>query len=1271
VADGARNAARGLRYQYLRTLEALMDAAEEPRRGVVAVHVEGLPGSDGTAPDGIDYELTGSGGRVVLAAQVKARVPGSVMGAGEAFSVLAALVEGRDADRYVLLTSAAAGASVGELAVVLGTGLPPGKLRAAIGEVLAGISAGKQQGTLDGLEDEHLARLGRAVVEFDPRSDGEVSESLRSRLRRYRNGARAGLGDQSAGLVIGYLVSEIFRRAGTLGDETVLVSDFRSVALVDGANLARALGRRDWGVVVGPLPVVPDVRRADVLERVQSALPPRGGAGGVPQCTLTGMSGIGKTSLAVGYLLDRADLYDVIFWADAESERALASSYSRIFRYLRGEDAPEPPDPAGLRDAVLTELSCAAGQWLLVLDNCTDERLADSWVPRAGAGHVIMTTINSARPPQGDTRIEVTGMTAVQAAGLLSKRLAPGAQPDGPQMSLLVRLARELEGWPLALELACAYLYGSGLGIDGIPEYLDRLKLASFSDAGSVPRGYPNTLIGAIGLCIEHIRQAADEPGSRDAWASQAALGVLRITAYMFSRQIPVYLVMTVPELDLGEDAFRDITPVVADDPAYPPAKVVQVLRRYSLAAADERLPPHADDGDSNRRYDYTITVNTVLQEVMRDGWEGDRYTGLIVDRLAWHTERWMKAAFGVGAHERAMILAAHASALEGHATRLNLSTDSVAYMRGNLATVLFRQNKTDLVIRLLRSEIDHYRRRGEEHALLLTCQASMQLAAVLAEEADPPAGEIAGLLEDAYLILASFAPVNPEGMASLASFIQAVLSHLELTGVGHERLTLLATAVGDLAGRLPDTPHTTAARTMGKIKNCLHDHNDLRQAADLARTLLGSAFLAEDTPEAGQLRAMARRSLIDALAAMRDMKGALIELELFTADAQPQSAFVREIQELVHNAGCSAALFSLDGVQYADVLLTRLLAQGRAELIESAYPGETSDRIGLLRGADAFYYGDLTVARDRVAGFLQAQETRQDRPERQDGWHELARLLADAISSWHEQEENRHPGPPAREHHVPATLPVPFLAPRVRNQLASCDLELLPIITALAVLHSGLSGTPGTCCVPVCWQLNGAMEHLGLASEVIAARALVTRDGNATLDQVGVNQVPSLEADGSTDGHAVLWAESFGMLVDPTIVLSRHLQSVAQGNPVLSFPVVLRVPDRETLFGADALCSSSRPSLSIMWGLLPQWTQALTPPPGSDLQAGIAYGQLALAHATLQIIQGLDRVRPDLGGLRTLHPQIAAFLDGRSQLPPLLEEPPAAFRGLSWTSAP
>jgi hypothetical protein len=195
------------------------------------------------------------------------------------------------------------------------------------------------------LNDEHLARLGRATASFDPRDDTEITESLRWRLRRYRDQSRAGLGSESAGLMIGYLVSEIFRRAGRPAEATVPLSRFRSLLLADGAVVAQVLGRRDWGVVVGSPPREPDVRRADVLDRIASALPVRDGAGPVAQCTLTGMSGIGKSSLAVGYLLERADLYDVIFWADGESEKTLTSSFSRMFRHFAAPSHPSRPIP--------------------------------------------------------------------------------------------------------------------------------------------------------------------------------------------------------------------------------------------------------------------------------------------------------------------------------------------------------------------------------------------------------------------------------------------------------------------------------------------------------------------------------------------------------------------------------------------------------------------------------------------------------------------------------------------------------------------------------------------------------------------------------------------------------------------------------------------------------------------------------------------------------------------------------------------------------------
>ena len=83
----------------------------------------------------------------------------------------------------------------------------------------------------------------------------------------------------------------------------------------------------------------------------------------------------------------------------------------------------------------------------------------------------------------------------------------------------------------------------------------------------------------------------------------------------------------------------------------------------------------------------------------MRAKFDDDQMTGMIIDRLAWHTERWMKAAMESGSHERALILSAHASTIESHAARLNIGSDFVAYLRGNLASILHRQHQKDQAV--------------------------------------------------------------------------------------------------------------------------------------------------------------------------------------------------------------------------------------------------------------------------------------------------------------------------------------------------------------------------------------------------------------------------------------------------------------------------------------------------------------------------------------------------------------------------------------------
>jgi hypothetical protein len=125
-------------------------------------------------------------------------------------------------------------------------------------------------------------------------------------------------------------------------------------------------------------------------------------------------------------------------------------------------------------------------------------------------------------------------------------------------------------------------------------------------------------------------------------------------------------------------------------------------------------------------------------------------------------------------------------------------------------------------------------------------------------------------------------------------------------------------------------------------------------------------------------------------------------------------------------------------------------------------------------------------------------------------------------------------------------------------------------------------------------------------------------------------------------------------LLVDPTIVLARHVRAAARGNPMGTFPVMLPVPDdREALLAPAMIKSSSRPSLTLTWGLMPHWTQALTPAPGSGLHASLEAAKITLAQATLEIIRELNGVRTDLARMRARYPALAALLDGRSQLPP------------------
>jgi hypothetical protein len=67
----------------------------------------------------------------------------------------------------------------------------------------------------------------------------------------------------------------------------------------------------------------------------------------------------------------------------------------------------------------------------------------------------------------------------------------------------------------------------------------------------------------------------------------------------------------------------------------------------------------------------------------------------------------------------------------------------------------------------------------------------------------------------------------------------------------------------------------------------------------------------------------------------------------------------------------------------------------------------------------------------------------------------------------------------------------------------------------------------------------------------------------------------------------------------------------------------------RGQLLRASGFRFQSQTGVVIELRLVPQWTQELTPVPGSELDTGLSYSQLALAHTAVEVMPVLSSGRP------------------------------------------
>ncbi|CZR53592.1 related to calcium-independent phospholipase A2 [Phialocephala subalpina] len=211
------------------------------------------------------------------------------------------------------------------------------------------------------------------------------------------------------------------------------------------------------------------VAREDELREIHEALH---GDGSRRTVVLHGLGGIGKTQLAIAYAKRHKDNYSAIFWLNIKDEDSLKQSFASVAKQiLREYPSARWLSSINMKnlDEVIDAVKAWQGlpyntRWLMIYDNYDNPRLASNkdpaavditkYLPEAYQGSVLITTRSS--------QVQIGHLIQVTKLGDLRdslKILSNASRREGlTDDADAAKLAKELDGFPLALATAGAYL---------------------------------------------------------------------------------------------------------------------------------------------------------------------------------------------------------------------------------------------------------------------------------------------------------------------------------------------------------------------------------------------------------------------------------------------------------------------------------------------------------------------------------------------------------------------------------------------------------------------------------------------------------------------------------------------------------------------------------------------------------------------------------------------------------------------------------------------
>lgn len=333
---------------------------------------------------------------------------------------------------------------------------------------------------------------------------------------------------------------------------------------------------------------------------------------------ISGLGGIGKTQIAVEYAYRHREFYQAIFWVRAASPGALISDYVTLATLL-GLPEQNEQDQKIVVAAVKRWLAYRKG-WLLILDNADDLDLVVDFLPTGNNGHILLTTRTQAT---GGIAPSIAVEKMEQSEGVLlllcrAKLLAPGDPMElvsQQEQSQATAIVEAMDGLPLALDQAGAYIEETGCGLAGYLELYRSHRKELLRQRGTLHLDHPEPVASTWALSFSRVEQA-----------NPAAADLLRLCAFLDPDAIPEEIII---------DGATTLGPILGPVAAHPFQlnEVIQELRRYSLV---KRVPEAK-----------LLNIHRLVQVVLKD--EMDKQT-----RQQWaeRTVRVLNSVFPEGTFE-------------------------------------------------------------------------------------------------------------------------------------------------------------------------------------------------------------------------------------------------------------------------------------------------------------------------------------------------------------------------------------------------------------------------------------------------------------------------------------------------------------------------------------------------------------------------------------------------------------------------------------------